>query len=82
MGGERIYVTGIGAVSAAGNDVDGIVGALKSGKTFLRPAEEVDKIQRVNIFKTKETDNQSECHSNRRPLFQILQVQIFQSSKF
>lgn len=38
MARERIYVTGIGAVSAAGSDVDGIVGSLVSGKTFLHPA--------------------------------------------
>ena len=58
MGGERIYVTGIGAVSAAGNDVDGIVGALKSGKTFLRPASRFETALQMPVGEVGLSDDE------------------------
>ncbi|MGN1232471.1 MAG: beta-ketoacyl-[acyl-carrier-protein] synthase family protein [Candidatus Cryptobacteroides sp.] len=58
MGRERIYVTGIGAVSAAGGDVESIVGSLKSGKTFLHPATRFETALKMPVGEVNISDNE------------------------
>ncbi len=57
MCGERIYVTGIGAVSAAGPDVDGIVGTLTAGKNFLHPATRFETALKMPVGEVRLSDN-------------------------
>ncbi|MGM9739442.1 MAG: beta-ketoacyl synthase N-terminal-like domain-containing protein [Candidatus Cryptobacteroides sp.] len=58
MGRERIYVTGIGAVSAAGPDIGSIVGSLAAGKAFLHPATRFDTALEMPVGEVGLRDNE------------------------